>query len=102
VRDIGLVDSAGARPQASFADVEAYPSLHLKAAALLESLAGNQALVDGNKRTALASLLFFYDLNGLRVTLTHDEAFDLVIGIVTHEIDIEKTADLLRRRTEPR
>lgn len=47
-------------------------------------------------------MLFFYDLNGLRVTLGHDEAFDLVIGIVAHEIDIEKAADLLRRRTVPR
>ena len=102
VRDIGLVDSAVARPQAAFAGVEAYPSLHLKAAALLESLAGNHALVDGNKRTALASMLFFYDLNGVRVTLGHDEAFDLVIGIVIHAIDVEKAADLLRRRTEPR
>jgi death on curing protein len=102
VRDLGLIDSAVARPQAAFADVDAYPSLHLKAAALLESLAGNHALVDGNKRTALASMLFFYDLNGVRVTLSHDEAFDLMIGIVTHEIDIEKAADLLRRRSAPR
>lgn len=102
VRDLGLIDSAVARPQAAFAGVEAYPSLHLKAAALLESLAGNHALVDGNKRTALASVLFFYDLNEVRVMLSHDEAFDLVIGLVTHEIDIEKAADLLRRRTQPR
>jgi death on curing protein len=36
VRDLGLIDSAVARPQATFAGVEAYPSLHLKAAALLE------------------------------------------------------------------
>ncbi|HEX5944828.1 MAG TPA: type II toxin-antitoxin system death-on-curing family toxin [Acidimicrobiales bacterium] len=102
VRDLGLIASAGARPQASFGGVDAYPSLHLKAAALLESLAGNRALVDGNKRTALASVLFFYDLNGLRVTLTHDEAVDLVIGIVVHRIDIEKAADILRSRTAPR
>jgi death on curing protein len=102
VRDVGLIDSAVARTQASFAGVEAYPSLHLKSAALLASLAGNHALVDGNKRSALASLLFFYDLNDMRVTLSQDEAFDLVIGIVTHEIDIEKAAELLSRRTEPR
>jgi death on curing protein len=102
VRDLGLIDSAVARPQAAFADVEAYPSLHLKAAALLESLAGNRALVDGNKRTALASLLFFYDLNGMRVTLSHDEAYDLVMGVVVHEIELEEAADLLRRRTTPR
>ncbi len=102
VRDLGLIDSAVARPRAAFADVEAYPSLHLKAAALLESLAGNHALVDGNKRTALASMLFFFDLNDMRVTLSQDEAYDLVIGIVTHEIDIEKAAEILRRGTAPR
>jgi death-on-curing protein len=102
VRDVGLIDSAIARPQAAFGGVEAYPSLHLKAAALLESLAGNHALVDGNKRTAFASLLFFYDLNGLRVTLDHDEAFELVIGVVTRTVAIEKAADLLRHNTRRR
>lgn len=102
VRDLGLIDSALARPRAAFADVEAYPSLHLKAAALLESLAGNHALVDGNKPTALASILFFYDLNDRRVTLSHDEAFELVIGVVTHQVGVEKAAGLLHRRTEPR
>ena len=96
VRDLGLIDSAVARPNAAFGGVEAYPSLHLKAAALLESLAGNHALVDGNKRTAFASLLFFYDLNGMRLTLSHDDAFDLVIGIVTHELDIERAAKILQ------
>jgi len=102
VRDLGLIDSACARPQASFAGVEAYPSLHLKAAALLESLAGNRALVDGNKRTAFAALLFFYDLNGLRLTLKHDDALDLVIGVVTHEIDIERAAAILEDHAVPR
>ena len=96
MRDLGLIDSAVARPNAAFAGVEAYPSLDLKGAALLESLAGNHALVDGNKRTAFASLLFFYDLNGMRLTLSHDDAFDLVIGIVTHELDIERAAKILQ------
>ena len=102
VRDLGLIDSAVARPRAAFAGVEAYPSLHLKAAALLESLAGNHALVDGNKRVAFASLLFFYDLNDMRLTLTHDEAFDLVIGVVTHTIDVEGAAKILEEGTAPR
>ena len=102
VRDLGLIDSAVSRPQATFARVEAYPSLHLKAAALLFSLAGNHARVDRNNRTALAATLFFYDLNDVRVTLSHDEAFDLVIGVVAHEFDLEKVTDLLRRRTVDR
>jgi death-on-curing protein len=102
VRDLGLLDAAVARPQAAFGGVEAYPSLHLKAAALLESLAGNHAFVDGNKRTAFASLLFFYDLNGLRMTMSHDEAYDLVIAVVVHELDVEKAAALLAAGTAPR
>jgi death-on-curing protein len=102
VRDLGLLDSAVARPRAAFAGVEAYPSLHLKAAALLESLARNHAFVDGDKRAAFAALLFFYDLNDMRLTLTRDEAFDLVLGVVVHELDIEKAAALLAERTAPR
>ena len=96
VPDLGLVDSAVARPQACFGGVEAYPSVHLKAAALLQSLVGNHAFVDGNKRAAFASLLFFYDLNDMRLTLSHDDAFDLVIGVVTHEVDIERAAKILQ------
>jgi hypothetical protein len=38
----------------------------------------------------------------MRVILSHDEAFDLVIGVVVHDIDIEKSAELLRRPTTPR
>ncbi len=38
----------------------------------------------------------------MRVTLSHDEAFDLVIGVVTHEVDLEKAAELLGRRTTSR
>jgi death on curing protein len=102
VRDLGLVDSAVARPQACFGGVEAYPSVHLKAAALLQSLVGNHAFVDGNKRAAFASLLFFYDLNGLRLTLSHEQAFDLVIGVVVREVDIEEAAALLEAGTAPR
>jgi Fic/DOC family len=52
VRDYGLLESALARPRASVFGRDAYPELHLKAAALLHSLARNHALVDGNKRMA--------------------------------------------------
>ena len=102
IRDLGLIDAAVARPQAGYGGVEAYPTMHLKAAALLDSLVGNHAFVDGNKRTAFASVLFFYDLNGLRVTLSHDDAFDLVISVVVHRIGLEQAAALLASATTPR
>ena len=66
VRDVGLLDSAAGRPRSSAFGADAYPSLALKAAALLHSLARNHALVDGNKRIAWLSTVVFLDINAAR------------------------------------
>jgi death-on-curing protein len=91
VRDMGLLESALARPRSTAFGEDAYPSLHGKAAALLHSLARNRALVDGNKRLALAGIIAFYGLNGLRLTLTNDEAYDLVMAVASGELDDVET-----------
>jgi death-on-curing protein len=103
VRDVGLLESAVARPQATAFGADAYPDLDGKAAALLHSLARNHALVDGNKRLALAGLIAFYGVNGHRLTLTNDDAYDLVIDVATGHLDsVEEIAGRLRSATEPR
>jgi death-on-curing protein len=53
VRDHGLLASAAARPQTTVFGKDAYPTLLHKAAALLQSIAGNHPLIDGNKRLAI-------------------------------------------------
>jgi death-on-curing protein len=58
----------GARPRATAFGADAYSSLLGKAAALLHSVARNHALVNGNKRLALAGLIAFLGVNGLRLT----------------------------------
>jgi death on curing protein len=103
VRDLGLLESALARPQASAFGQDAYPSIHEKAAALLHSLARNHALVDGNKRLALAATIAFYGMNGMRLTLTNDRAYELVIDVATGRLDdVPTVASLLQRSTEAR
>ena len=87
VRDAGLLESALARPRTTAFGEDAYPSIHAKAAALLHSVARNHALVDGNKRLALATTITFYGLNGLRLTLTNDEAYDLVMAVAAGDVD---------------
>ena len=81
VRDAGLLEAALARPRSTAFGEEIYPSIDAKAAALLHSVARNQALLDGNKRLALAATIAFYGLNGVRLTLTNDEAYDLVMSV---------------------
>ena len=62
-------------------------TLDAKAAGLLHSLARNHALIDGNKRLALAALIAFYGLNGRRLTLTNDAAYDLVMNVASGHLD---------------
>lgn len=100
VRDIGLLQAAVGRPQATAFGQDAYPTLEDKAAALVHSLARNHALVDGNKRLALAGLIAFLGVNGRRLTISNDDAYDLIIAVATGELDdISGIADRLRRGT---
>lgn len=85
VRDLGLLDSAAHRPQTSLLGEEAYPSIHDKAAVLLESLARNPALVDGNKRLSWLAVHVFYGLNGYDLDAPEDPAYDLVIAVSSGE-----------------
>jgi death-on-curing protein len=73
-----------------------YPTIHLKAAALVESLVFNHALVDGNRPLAFAATVVFYGLNGHRVQLPHqDAAVDLLIAIATGAADLHGVATTL-------
>lgn len=102
-RDSGLLASALARPQASAFGQDAYRGIDQKAAALLHSLARNHALIDGNKRLALAATVAFYGMNGMRLTLGNDEAYELVIDIASGRIDdVPAIASVLETRTTAR
>ena len=103
VRDHGLLESALARPQASVFGEAAYPALEQKAAALMHSLVRNHALIDGNKRLGLAATIAFLGVNGRRLTLTNDEAYDLVMAVATGRLDdIDEIAAALTAGSEPR
>jgi death-on-curing protein len=97
VRDLGLLESAAARPRTSVFGEDAYPDLETKAAALLHSVACNHALIDGNKRLALAATLTFLGINGRRLVLTNDEAYDLVMAVASGELtEVEAIAQRIR------
>lgn len=92
VLDLGLLDAACARPRSTAFGTDAYPGLEDKAAALLHSLARNHALVDGNKRLAWLATLVFLDLNGRRVELDDEAAFQLVMAVAEGSLDVAEIA----------
>ncbi len=97
LRDAGLLEAAVARPRTSVFGEDAYPDLHSKSAALLLSICTNHALIDGNKRLALASAIVMLGVNGWKLTLSNDEAYDLIIAVATGELsEVSDVAARLR------
>ena len=98
VRDAGLLAAAAARPQATVLGEDAYPDLWSKAAALLDSVVNNHALVDGNKRLGWLATAVFLDLNGVDATVaSNDAVYDLVMDVASRRQDVAELAGRLRR-----
>lgn len=96
VRDVGLLDAAAHRPQTVLYGQQAYPALDLKAAALLESIVRNHALVDGNKRLGWLATVVFFALNDVELDAPDDPAYDLVTGVAAGDIGTASIAATLR------
>lgn len=98
VRDVGLLDAAIHRPRASAFGQEAYPTPLQKAAALLHSLCTNHALVDGNKRLAWLATYVFCAKNGIELSPSDDDAYDLVVRVASGELArVGEIAEILER-----
>lgn len=96
VRDIGLLGSAAARPQTSAFGEDAYPDLWTKAAALLQSILKNHALIDGNKRLGWLATATFLELNGVAVTqVPNDDVYDFVVAVAAGNHDVDELSRAL-------
>jgi death-on-curing protein len=96
MRDIGLLGSALARPQTTVGGRDAYPDVGTKAAALLQSIVNNHALIDGNKRVGWLATAVFLELNGINVSAAgNDHVYDLVIAVASSQLSIGEIATRL-------
>lgn len=96
IRDLGLIESAVARPRATFDRQELYETIFDKAAALLQSLLKNHPFVDGNKRTALTSAGSFLKLNGYNLANTHQEEIEFGIAVDNEHSPLDQISKWLK------
>ena len=97
IRDIGLLGSAAARPQATAFGEDAYPDIITKAAALLQSIVNNHALVDGNKRLGWLATAVFLELNEIKASrVPNDDVYQLVVWIASSNPGLADITDRLR------
>src|ERR1041385_6736209 len=83
IRDVNGLESALARPFQTFENKELYPTIVLKAAALLESVLFNHPFIDGNKRTGYTLLRLFLLSNGVDIRASQDEKHDFIISVAS-------------------
>jgi len=100
IRDLGLLESAVARPRISVFGEPAYPDLLTQAATLLHSLARNHPLVDGNKRLAWATMRVFLLINGVGVSYDLDDAETMVLNVAMGDLDVKGIASWLAGNIE--
>jgi death on curing protein len=97
--DLGLLESALARPKNLFAYSETEPSLQRMAAAYAFGIAANHPFVDGNKRTALIISETFLKVNGLRVTADKTDKYLTFYGLAAGTVSEDELADWFVRNT---
>jgi len=97
VRDLGLLSSAIAVPQASFGGQRAHQDLFEMAAAYAFHISQNHPFIDGNKRVALASALVFLDLNGIHLSDPEDELYPLMMRVASSTASKAEVAAAFRR-----
>ena len=99
VRDLGGLESALARPQAAFGDIEFYPDILTKAAVLMDGLTRNHAFIDGNKRISISTAVLFLQVNGYRLTASNPELEQFAIYVTTMKPSVDTIADWFRTKT---
>lgn len=100
IRDRGLLESALARPLASFGGRNLYDTPFTRAAALAESLVLNHGFVDGNKRTAMYAMAAWLEREGYVIEAARGELRDLALAIASHELSMEQIAAWLEQRSK--
>jgi death-on-curing protein len=97
IRDIGLLQSAAARPKATFGGTELYPDIFHKVAALMQSLIKNHPFIDGNKRTAIASAGIFLRMNSFRLETSQKELERFTLDMATGSASFDDAVKWFRK-----
>lgn len=100
IRDLGLIQSAIARPASSFGGEDLYPTLFEKSAALFHSLMFNHAFVDGNKRTTISVTARFLTLNGYELNVSEKEFVAFPLRVENQHLDLEEISSWLKKNSK--
>ena len=96
IRDIGLLESAIAQPEASFGGQYLHADIFQMAAAYIYHLVMNHPFVDGNKRVGLEAALIFLEIDNENLKASDQELVDLVLKTTAGQVGKREIAEFFR------
>jgi death-on-curing protein len=99
IRDKNGLESALARPFQTFENQELYPTVILKAAALLESVLANHPFIDGNKRIGYTLSRLFLLSNGMDIRASQNDRYEFIVSVASGKKDFDAIAEWLTSHT---
>jgi death-on-curing protein len=99
VRDLGLLESAVARPRATFDGKELYPDLFTKTAVLMDSLINNHPFLDGNKRTGITAAGLFLLINRWALTASPENLETITLRVASEGVEVTILTGWLRKNS---
>ncbi|MFM6980808.1 MAG: type II toxin-antitoxin system death-on-curing family toxin [Micrococcales bacterium] len=90
IRDVGLLESAIRRPEASVFGEDAYPDLSRKAAAMFSSIIRNHPMMDGNKRCSFILTMIFLRINGWTLQVDEGDMFNFIVTQAAKQEDLDE------------
>lgn len=102
IRDLGMLESALARPKNIWTYADSAPRQQSLAAAYAFGISSNHPFVDGNKRAAFVVSFAFLDVNGLEVTANQEDAYLTILALAAGKLSEDALAEWFERYTAPR
>jgi death on curing protein len=96
VRDLGLLESAIAQPQATFGGQHLHKDLFEMAAAYLFHIVQNHPFLDGNKRTGALAALVFLDWNGIEIDAPKGSLYEMTMSVASGQAGKAQIAEFFR------
>lgn len=91
-----MLESAIARPFATFDGNDLYPDLFMKVGAFIQSIVKNHPFVDGNKRTAFAGTIMLLKTNGVRLAVVDNDAISFMVSVANENLGVDEIATWLK------
>lgn len=100
IRDAGMLESALARPFATFDGDDLYFDIFMKAGAFIQSIVKNHPFLDGNKRTAFSGAIMFLRSNGISFDVSDGKAVSFMIAVANENLSVDEIAAWLKKQTK--